>query len=596
MPVPNTFANATATIPLSQLDANFATTITLGNTAIQLGNTVSTLNNMTLANVTVTSGNVTITNVSVTTANVTTANITNLIVSGTGTFAAGSNTAPSITFSGDTNTGIFSPAADTIAFTEGGTEVARFNSSGRFGIQTTNPLSTLVVSNNANENVEFVSGSAALNGGFLQYINRASASTRPDMNYYLSSGGGSHKFYTNDLLRATLDSAGNLGLGVAPSAWSGFTALQIQNGALFTDSTSFRSIMNGYYNGSNWIYSTTNAATRYEQLSGIHRWFNAPSGTAGNAITFTQAMTLDASGNLGIGTTSFVGSERVNISFNSATSITQAINTKDTNASANGNSHIVLRRSDDTYLGALGRSGTDTAMFVDGNSYLALRTGGTERARITSAGVFLIGKTATGDYTTGVEIQPSGAVLSYRDNGVAAIFGRTNDGEIVRFTKNSAIVGDISVSGTTVSYNAFSGSHWSQLQDGSKPDILRGTVMESINELCEWPNESNERLPKSKISDTAGSKKVYGVFMAWDNDWTTTNDMYVTAVGAFICRISSDVTVQEGDLLESNGDGTARVQADDIIRSSTIGKVTSTVKTHEYDDGSYCVPTVLYCG
>jgi hypothetical protein len=59
MPVPNIFANATATIPLSQLDANFATTITLGNTAIQLGNTVSTLNNMTMANVTVSSGSIT---------------------------------------------------------------------------------------------------------------------------------------------------------------------------------------------------------------------------------------------------------------------------------------------------------------------------------------------------------------------------------------------------------------------------------------------------------------------------------------------------------------------------------------------------------
>jgi hypothetical protein len=55
MPVPNIFANATATIPLSQLDANFATAITLGNTAIQLGNSVSTLNNMTFANVTISS-------------------------------------------------------------------------------------------------------------------------------------------------------------------------------------------------------------------------------------------------------------------------------------------------------------------------------------------------------------------------------------------------------------------------------------------------------------------------------------------------------------------------------------------------------------
>jgi hypothetical protein len=66
MPVPNTFGTATAAIPLSQLDANFATPITIGNTAVQLGNTVTTLNNMTLANVTISSGEVTIGNVTVT--------------------------------------------------------------------------------------------------------------------------------------------------------------------------------------------------------------------------------------------------------------------------------------------------------------------------------------------------------------------------------------------------------------------------------------------------------------------------------------------------------------------------------------------------
>jgi hypothetical protein len=59
MAVPYTFANATTAIPLSQLDNNFATAITIGNTAVQLGNTVTTLNNMTLANVTISSGSVT---------------------------------------------------------------------------------------------------------------------------------------------------------------------------------------------------------------------------------------------------------------------------------------------------------------------------------------------------------------------------------------------------------------------------------------------------------------------------------------------------------------------------------------------------------
>jgi hypothetical protein len=245
--------------------------------------------------------------------------------------------------------------------------------------------------------------------------------------------------------------------------------------------------------------------------------------------------------------------------------------------------------------------------YVDGNAatnefgILTFSTRGsgtlTERARITSAGEFLVGKTVEGFETVGARIRASGNIFAtVSDNPCLGANRKASDGTLVEFCQDDAVEGTISVSGNTVSYNAFAGSHWSQLQDGSKPDILRGTVMESINELCVWPGEKNERLPKSKISDTAGSKKVYGVFMAWDNDWTTTNDMYVTAVGAFICRVNGSVTVQEGDLLESNGDGTARVQADDIIRSSTIGKVTSTVKTHEYDDGSYCVPTVLYCG
>lgn len=55
MPVPNTFANATTAIPLSQLDNNFATAITMGNTAVQLGNTITTMNNMTFPNVTISS-------------------------------------------------------------------------------------------------------------------------------------------------------------------------------------------------------------------------------------------------------------------------------------------------------------------------------------------------------------------------------------------------------------------------------------------------------------------------------------------------------------------------------------------------------------
>ena len=80
MAVTYTFSTQSGSIPLAQLDANFATPITIGNTSVQLGNTITTLNNITLANTTISGGNVTLTNVSITTANVTTANITNAVI------------------------------------------------------------------------------------------------------------------------------------------------------------------------------------------------------------------------------------------------------------------------------------------------------------------------------------------------------------------------------------------------------------------------------------------------------------------------------------------------------------------------------------
>ena len=111
-------------------------------------------------------------------------------------------------------------------------------------------------------------------------------------------------FSTNGTLAAVIDANQNVGVGVTPSAWG--TAGNID----FTGN--YAAGNNGFsqnaYNGSGgWKYSTTAAASVYQQAAGAHKWFNAASGTAGNAITFTQAMTLDASGNLLVGTTSATG-------------------------------------------------------------------------------------------------------------------------------------------------------------------------------------------------------------------------------------------------------------------------------------------------
>lgn len=237
-----------------------------------------------------------------------------------------------------------------------------------------------------------------------------------------------------------------------------------------------------------------------------------------------------------------------------------------------------------------------------GNVYVS--ADGAEVARF-DAGEFRVGTTVSAGTMTGANSSSSaGAVLSAGGVDAAAYSGGVcnfnrmgTDGTIVYLKGQGVTEGSISVSGTTVSYNSFAGSHWSQLLDGSRPEILRGTVMESIDAMCEWPGEEpTERLPRSKVSDTPASSAVYGVFMSWDDDWESTNDLYVTALGSFVCRIAQGQTPAKGDLLESNGDGCARVQADDVIRSSTLGKVTTSTVITTYPDGSFLVPVVLCCG
>ena len=73
------------------------------------------------------------------------------------------------------------------------------------------------------------------------------------------------------------------------------------------------------------------------------------------------------------------------------------------------------------------------------------------------------------------------------------------------------------------------------------------------------------------------------------------NDMEIAQVGTYIIRVNKDVTIEAGDLLVSNGDGTAKLQDDDIIRSKTVAKVNSNIKVETYEDGSYTVPCTLHC-
>ena len=270
-----------------------------------------------------------------------------------------------------------------------------------------------------------------------------------------------------------------------------------------------------------------------------------------------------------------------------------------------------------------------------------------ERMRIVSDGDVLIAQTSRDFGAVGHAFRSGGEATHTRDGNPSLSLNRLNsDGTIQQFGQGSTIEGTVSVSGTTVSYNGFTGTHWSRLSDNSKPTILKGTILESLDEMCDWyqavadvaestdeegnitpahqvkksialgsrsvgdsitftyngvehtgtiVKEGDVKHTKSKVSDTVDAKNVYGVFVAWDNDDDTVNDMYVAQTGTFVVRMNSTETVSKGDLIQSNGDGTGKVQADDIIRASTVAKVLSTTKIETYSDGSYIVPCSLHC-
>jgi hypothetical protein len=317
-----------------------------------------------------------------------------------------------------------------------------------------------------------------------------------------------------------------------------------------------------------------------------------------------EAMRIDSSGRVGIGTSSI--NRYLVVSGDTSANAISAIR----NTNAAGYSAIELRNDSGTQTGAIGYA-NGSAAITAGNVYMYstgnitfLAGGTTERARIDSSGNLLVGKTATGpsqglEWNTGgshkyLYIQNDDAVSG---NAVQYINRQGSDGSLIIFRQATTDEGSISVSGSTVSYNGGHLSRWAQML--TKPDLLKGTVMSNLDEMNVYVDADgnpveNEQLNKVKVSDVEGDANVAGVFVNWTYDEAhQVDEINMAMTGDMIIRIAQGVTVARGDLLMSAGDGTAKPQGDDIVRSKTIAKVTSTHVTCTYDDGSYCVPCVL---
>ena len=182
----------------------------------------------------------------------------------------------------------YTHSTDKLFLVSGGQTRVWMNDSGNVGIGEDNPQENL--------HITATTPVFRLEGGSHSYQQYVSGTS-----FYIRD-------VTNSSNRIILDSSGNVGIGVTPESWgTGGDTRAIQISTMTSLSEAFDGTQlasNFYFDGTNDKYIQSDFATSYLQIDGSHRWRYAASGTADANITWSEAMRIDTSGNVGIGTDS----------------------------------------------------------------------------------------------------------------------------------------------------------------------------------------------------------------------------------------------------------------------------------------------------